>query len=186
LNRINFTVLIIGLVIVLGVALGFYIGFYSKRFIYFEEMKAFKIFNIIFIPLLLFLFLNATFSRFKKFKRSRDSKGWLFFKSTFINLVIYFGIYLYILRPVVIGLMFFINENLGSQTSTIISGTVIDKVNKPPGGRTPAIYRLVIRSGTNNIFNFETTEDEIEKYVINDTFKESVNRGSLGLYYSTK
>jgi hypothetical protein len=186
LKRINFTVLIIGIVIALGVALGIYSGFYTRRFIYFEKMRAFKIFNIIFIPLLLFLFLNVTISRFKKSKQSRDSRGWIFLKSTFVNLVIYFGLYLYILRPIVIGLMFFVNENLGSQTSTIISGTVIEKINKPPGGRTPAIYRLIIKSGTNDIFNFETNEYKIKYFAINDSFEESMNRGFLGLYYLRK
>ena len=90
---------------------------------------------------------------------------------------------MFILRTAFISSVLFINNNIGDQALTEVSGLVIKKINKPAGGRTPAIYRLMIKAQEGTTFNLTTTKTLVQNYKVGEIFSQQMNKGSLGFYY---
>lgn len=182
-SKINFPLVAMITLAVLLLAVGFYLGFYPNRFLFYEEMKIIRIYNWIFIPLLSTIFIMKTRSVFMKSKRTSTYRKGTFIKSRLLSLVWLFGLYWLFLRPCFVGLVMYINTEWGQQVSTHVAGKTIRVVNKPGGGKTLAIYRLIVESDTGKTYNFTTTKTQVMTHPVNRPITVELQDGSLGILY---
>ncbi|NQZ76241.1 MAG: hypothetical protein HRT61_09035 [Ekhidna sp.] len=183
MKKLNYQTVIIIVFLVLILVAFVMAHIYPHSFLFFEEMRVFEIYNFIFIPILSFMYLKSSRNEFVKLTKRGSFRLNRFIKSRFISLAIHFGFYIFILRTTFISIILYINSNIGNQTNSIISGVVIEKTNKPVGGRTSEIYRLTIKSHDETIFNLTTTKTLVQKYQLGQKFHQEMNEGSLGFFY---
>jgi hypothetical protein len=177
MKRGYFFILIIAFLIVSGL----FFGLYELQLLYYEENKADKIADYISLPILSiigFLFLMEEKLTLKRAWNLRENRiGKQIFNYLLSIAVAHFIFF----RPVISGIILFINTNFGQPIEINIKGNIIDKFEY--SGRGAEFYIIVKDNDNNKTYKFDTFGTETRKYQINDRFEKKMCKGFLGLLY---
>jgi hypothetical protein len=134
----------------------------------------------ILVPLMFISIVIDGIDSFKKYTKSDNVKLWKFLKATLLEFAIIFIVFAIVLKPVVSGTFILINAAIGHQTSEIVDGIIIDRIDY--SGRAYE-YKLSIKTDS-EILIFDTDIHTIVHYHKGDRFNEKMKRGCLGLLYN--
>lgn len=168
------------LILVFLIITGLFFGLYEMEFLYCEENSADKIANYISLPVLIllgFLFLLSEKVSFRRAQRFGENK---YFKQVFATILTIFIAHFAFLRPVISGIVLFINVNFGIQSVVKIDGTVIGKYEHSGKG---AEFELTIKDIDKRTFVFDTFGTETKRFNIGYKFEKNMIKGCLGLLY---
>ena len=165
-------------VLVLIVILIFFIIFYPLQFDFYEDLKAKKITDFIFIPLYGILVIYDIYRNLKK--REKNWKKYMvdFLKGTSLSALFYF----FIIRRFFSCLLIFVNCIFGNIDTVEINGVIVDKTDRKGGGKRIGEYNLTINQNGKE-FVFDSNHPTVDKYNVGEEFNIEMNKGILSILY---
>lgn len=173
---------IIAILLILAIiGLPLFLALYEQIFLsYYQENIGDSRANYLVYPLLTIALIFWIINQFKTNKKSESKKTRKTIQKAIFEVIVIVIMFIVVLRPVVSGTFILINTCIGKQTPEIIEGKVIARIDY--SGTRSHEYELTIETG-NQVLIFQTDWAAVHKYKKNDTFKETMKRGSLGLLY---
>lgn len=163
---------------ILLIVLCVFLIFYPLRFDFYEQLKAKKIVDLFFLPIVLIFLTNYVLKTIKK-----DDVNWKIFSKEILFAVALFGlIYFTILRSVLSCGLLFINCALAEKEIVVVSGRITDIVKIEGHGKVLGQYELTINQNGKE-FNFESNKKAIENLSLNENCKIEMKKGILNLMY---
>lgn len=163
---------------ILLIVLSVFLVFYPLRFDFYEQLKAKRIVDIIFFPIVTTLLINYVFMHVKK-----GDVNWKIFPKEILFAIVLFGmIYFTILRSVFSCGLLFINCALKEKEIIEINGTITDIIKIEGHGKVLGRYELMVNKNGKE-FNFESNKKAIENFSLNENFKMEMKKGILNILY---
>ncbi|RTY85434.1 hypothetical protein [Flavobacterium sp. GT3R68] len=163
---------------ILLIVLCVFLVFYPLRFDFYEQLKAKKIVDIFFLPIVIILIINYIHKTVKK----RDVNWKIFPKEILFAIVLFGIIYFTILRSVFSCGLLFINCTLKEKEIVEINGTITDIVKIEGHGKVIGKYELTINKNGKEL-SFESNKKAIENFSLNEKFKMKMKKGALNILY---
>jgi hypothetical protein len=152
--------------------------FYPLRFDFYEQLKAKRIVDLFFLPIILIFLINYVLKTVKK-----GGVNWKIFPKEILFAIVIFGIiYFTILRSVFSCGLLFINCALEEKEIVEVNGTITEIVKIEGHGKVPGRYELTINQNGKE-FNFESNKKAIENFSLNEKFSIEMKKGTLNLMY---
>lgn len=171
------------IVIAIGIVLLLFVtALYPSNFDYREQNKAETYGNNIMLPPLgLFLLFMIAHGLITSIKR-KELQAIPFIKEIgqlLLVLLLPFAL----LKPVLTGVLLFVNANIGNREIVTVEGPVVGKLVRTGKGTYSELY---VQDRDNHIRELRTFPQYEKEYKVGDTFRMHMTRGSLGLLFIDK
>lgn len=162
--------------------LSFFIAIYPANFDFKEVNKAHKIARYIYFTPVAFILLFLIFTGVKISIKKKEFKLIPFLKEIGEFFLISYVPYI-LVRPVITGLLFIINVNLGPQKTIKVDGIVVYKRVRSSKWEDTQIH---VEDKVKGIIEFTTFPIQAEEFWESKRFNMEMTSGSLGLIYKRK
>lgn len=164
--------------LILIIVLIIYIIFYPLQFEFYENLKAKKIADFIFIPAFFLLVIYDLYRNIKK-----GEKKWRKYSFDLIKGIALFSVlYFFILRSLLSSGIIFINTIFGEKEKVKISGIITNKIDRIGSGKFVGEYELIVdQNGIEYIF--DSNHLAIKDLKEGEDFELEMKKGILNLIY---
>lgn len=164
--------------LILIIILIIYIIFYPLQFEFYENSKAKKITDLIFIIGFFLLVIYDLYWNIKK--REKEWKKYLF--DSLRGIALFSVVYFLILRSFFSSGIIFVNSIFGEKEKIEINGIIKDKTDLKGSGKFTGKYELIVDHNGNE-YIFDSNHLAIKDLKVGDNFKLEMKKGILNLIY---
>ena len=164
--------------LILIIILIIYIIFYPLQFEFYENLKAKKIADFIFIPGFFLLVIYDLYRNIKKGERKWKKYSFDLIKGITLFSVLYF----FILRSFFSSGILFVNSIFGEKEKIEINGIITDKTDLKGSGKFVGEYELIVDQNGNE-YVFDSNHLVIKDLKVGDNFELKMKKGILNLIY---
>ncbi len=165
-------------VLILIVILIFFIIFYPLQFDFYEDLKAKKLTDFIFIPFYGILVIYDIYRNIKKEDKNWKQYSIDFLKGTSLSALFYF----LIMRRFFSCVLIFINCALGDNDTVKINGIIVNKIDSEGSGKYIGEYELTIDQNGKK-YVLDSNHTTVDKYNVGEEFNIEMKKGILSILY---